>query len=967
MVDTSTSARRASAIVISAALLIGVVGLLGAPSPARGASELFFSEYVEGSSNNKALEIYNGTGADVDLVAGGYNVQMFFNAGTSAGVTINLGDGTAPDVVADGDVYVVAQALASFAASADQTNASGWFNGDDAVVLRRGTTVIDVIGQVGFDPGTEWGTSATSTADNTLRRKATITAGDAVGSDAFDPATEWDGFATDMFGGLGAHTVAGETTAPAGAGAATPSSVLVGDTTLLTVDVTPGANPTSSGLTVTADLTEIGGPASQRMFDDGTNGDVTAGDLRFGFSATVGAVEAGAKTIPITIVDAQARDATAEIDLVVEGEPTEIWEIQGAAHRSTYEGELVFGVEGIVTARRNGGSGGFWMTDPTPDTGPGSELTSNGIFVFNPGTQTVAVGSHVRVSGTAAEFSFETTNRDELTITQLRSPTVTTLPTPTATDLPTTVIGVDRVPPGLIIEDDSTTTVEATGVIFDPANDGIDFWESLEGMRLSVADAVAVGPRNNFGEIAVVSKLTDAGLRTPRGGILVRGLGEPGDYRAGDFNPERLILDDVLSSTPNVNTRDEFVTDPVGVLDYSFGNFKLWVTANPGRASGGLQPEVTAPNATRELTVSTFNVENLSPRSPATLVAKLGSQIVDNLGSPDIIAIEEVQDNNGTTNDGTVAADQSWARLIAAIEAAGGPTYEYRQIDPLNNADGGAPGGNIRVGFLFREQDGLTFVDRPGGDATTDTNVVRRLPHADGDEETSSQGGGVAELTISPGRILPDPTGPWASAFDQTRKSLVGEFRYRGQTVFVVVNHLSSKGDDQPLFGQFQPPDRFTEFQSRSGTPAVEDGWRHAQAQVVNDFVDEILAVEPNANVIVLGDINDFDFSETVDVLTGERVALNPGPSTPDPDGSGQTAPSAEKRVLTTLFDLLPADERYSYVFDGNSQVLDQILVSSSILRKEPSYDVVHVNAEFFDQASDHDPSVMRVRLGAAN
>jgi predicted extracellular nuclease len=163
-------------------------------------TELFFSEYIEGSSNNKALEIFNGTGACVDLGAAGYNVQMYFNGSASAGLTINL-----LGTVATGGVFVLAQssANATILAVADQTNGSGWFNGDDAVVLRRGTTIIDVIGQIGFDPGTEWGSGLTSTADNTLRRKGSVLQGDAVGTDAFNPAVEWDGFATDTFGGLG--------------------------------------------------------------------------------------------------------------------------------------------------------------------------------------------------------------------------------------------------------------------------------------------------------------------------------------------------------------------------------------------------------------------------------------------------------------------------------------------------------------------------------------------------------------------------------------------------------------------------------------------------------------------------------------------------------------------------------------------------------------------------------------------
>src|SRR5687768_8657699 len=91
-------------------------------------TELFISEYIEGSSNNKALEIYNGTGTAVNLATNSYNVQMYFNGSASAGLTINL-TGT----VADGDVYVLAQsaANATILAQADQTQGSGWYNGDD--------------------------------------------------------------------------------------------------------------------------------------------------------------------------------------------------------------------------------------------------------------------------------------------------------------------------------------------------------------------------------------------------------------------------------------------------------------------------------------------------------------------------------------------------------------------------------------------------------------------------------------------------------------------------------------------------------------------------------------------------------------------------------------------------------------------------------------------------------------------
>ena len=170
-----------------AACALSVTGVLAtSPRPAGAApTELFISEYVEGTSNNKAIEIFNGTGALVDLAADAYDLQYFFNGNPVAGLTINL-----TGSVADGDVYVVAQASANatILAQADQTNSSNWFNGDDAVVLRRAGVVIDSIGQAGVDPGTEWGAGLTSTADNTLRRKAAIEAGDPTPTDAFDPA-----------------------------------------------------------------------------------------------------------------------------------------------------------------------------------------------------------------------------------------------------------------------------------------------------------------------------------------------------------------------------------------------------------------------------------------------------------------------------------------------------------------------------------------------------------------------------------------------------------------------------------------------------------------------------------------------------------------------------------------------------------------------------------------------------------
>src|SRR5437879_6483783 len=177
--------------------------------------------------------------------------------------------------------------------------------------------------------------------------------------------------------------------------------------------------------------------------------------------------------------------------------------------------------------------------------------------------------------------------------------------------------------------------------------------------------------------------------------------------------------------------------------------------------------------------------------------------------SPDLIAVEEVQDNNGATDNGVVDPAITISTLITAISNAGGPTYDYRQINPVNDQDGGEPGGNIRQIFLFRTDRGLSFVDRPGGDSTTPTIV------------TSASG--TPQLSFSPGRI--DPTN---TAWDSSRKPLAAEFLFDRQRLFVIANHFNSKGGDQPLTGRFQPPTRSSEVR------------RHQQATIEAGFVQQI-------------------------------------------------------------------------------------------------------------------------------
>jgi hypothetical protein len=168
--------------------------------------DLIISEYVEGTSNNKAIELYNPTATSIDLAALEYRIRIYFNGATTATGNIAL-TGT----IAAGGTFVVSHSSAGTGITDvdNQSTASLTFNGDDAIVLTKGAagTVVDSLGQVGNDPGTEWGTGLTSTADNTLRRKSAVCEGDTIINDTFDPATQWDGFATDTFAGLGSHTI----------------------------------------------------------------------------------------------------------------------------------------------------------------------------------------------------------------------------------------------------------------------------------------------------------------------------------------------------------------------------------------------------------------------------------------------------------------------------------------------------------------------------------------------------------------------------------------------------------------------------------------------------------------------------------------------------------------------------------------------------------------------------------------
>ncbi|CAM5191636.1 LTD domain-containing protein OS=Ureibacillus acetophenoni OX=614649 GN=SAMN05877842_101164 PE=4 SV=1 [Ureibacillus acetophenoni] len=285
---------------------------------------------------------------------------------------------------------------------------------------------------------------------------------------------------------------------------------------------------------------------------------------------------------------------------------------------------------------------------------------------------------------------------------------------------------------------------------------------------MEVGSVKAVAPQEH-GDLITV--LENRETNTIHGGVL---------FEENNANADRIqfkMHDNNAARDFEVATGDKFVGTIQGVVNYGFQNYKIYVDLEDMQAAfvkGEAKPETTTiVKDEKKLTIASYNLENFSNNTKETSndkAQKLARAFVKDMQSPDIIGVTEVQDNNGQLA-GDSAANESYERLIQAIVEAGGPRYEYVNIDPENNKDGGAPNANIRVGILFNPERVSLSKDGNGnvipvGDATT------AVDYEDG------------SLTLNPGRI--DPTNP---AFNSSRKPLAGQFNFQGEEVIVIVNH----------------------------------------------------------------------------------------------------------------------------------------------------------------------------------
>jgi len=545
-------------------------------------------------------------------------------------------------------------------------------------------------------------------------------------------------------------------------------------------------------------------------------------------------------------------------------------QIQGETHSSPHERTSVI-FEGVVTHIFGNN---FIVRD---EAGDGNDKTSDSIMVRRK-ADGLAVGDRVRIEGIVRESD---EGGDPRTTTDIADAVFTQRSS--GVPLTPVIIGSGgRLPPTdlLYIAEDSA----------DPATSGADFYESLESTYVRITNPVVVGPTNDFGEFWVVAER----------GSGATGMNSLGGITAtpGDGNPERIQIQVTTAQAPQFQLAigDTFASIE-GYVAYDRGLYEVRLVNATGATPKVWDVEpIGAPPADNVLTIAGYNVENLDPvierveRTPvndpdddvgAGKFTAIADHVVRLLGSPDVVALQEVQDNDGGEYSEIVAADETLGMLIEAIVTAGGPRYEALSLDPPDDTSGGQPGGNIRVAYLF--------------------NPARLTADAAALEEID------------------------APAFGRSRLPLVARFQSGGHEVVIINVHLSSKGGSDSAYGIVQPP----------GDPSASA--RTAQVRAVRDYV-RALPADEKRTVVILGDFNAYWYETPLLLLTGGD-------------------PAFRNLALDE-----PPGERISYVFEGNSQSLDHLLVLLDE-GQTGSMQTLHVNSVQPDsrKVSDHDPKLMRL------
>ena len=563
-----------------------------------------------------------------------------------------------------------------------------------------------------------------------------------------------------------------------------------------------------------------------------------------------------------------------------------IGEVQGESHESPLVGKEVV-INNVVVTKTD--KTGFYVQDKVSDNNP---RTSDAVYVAS--AEKVESGDLLKVQGTVKEGYMEEYSvrpgqtfkkpAGSLTVTQIINATITKLG---KTDLPKALNISEKMPKDIV---DNTPTK------YNPETEALDYWESLEGMRVEVTKPKVTGPQYK-GDIYVLPGDYKGQKLNNIGGV---------NLRPGVQNTE--VLPITVGNKFVAKAKDYFNENITGVVTYKNKTYKIDPSSVPAIQDGGLKREVSKIYPSEDkLTIASYNIENFSANNkghdetPEEKVDKIANSFIKEVHSPDIITLIEVQDNNGGVNDGTVDGVKSGEKLAQRIKSLGGPDYKYTEIAPVDGKDGGKPGANIRVAYLYNPKR-VTLIGKEKG----------------GSEEAARFVNG--HLEKNPARI--DPT---SVHFEKVRKSLAAEFEFKGERIVVIANHLKSKLGDDAIYGSNQP--------SVENTKAK----RIEEAKILNAFIKEGLRQNPNLKFVLTGDFNDFEFSDSVKTIVGNE--------------------------LVNLMAEHEQGDRYSYFYRGSNQSLDNILISKNI-KDKVVFSPVHINASFMEEhgrASDHDPVVVQI------
>ena len=891
------------------AIVAPLVAVSQAPSPTIVISQIYGGGGNSGASyKNDYIELFNAAATAQTLT--GYSVQYASSTGTSYQVT-SLPAAT----LQPGQFFLVEEAAgAAGTVNLPVPDATGTINmsaTSGKVALVNTTTPLSgtcpattatVVDYVGFGSSASCflGTGPTATLSNTTAAVRTPVCKDTPDNStdfaAATPAPRNTASITQSCSALGATlSVSAQ---------ATPASLYAGTQTLLTVTVTAASSPTSTGLQVNADLSSIGGYSSQPFYDDGTHGDITAGDNVFTYALTPAA--SGTYTLPVTAMDSQLRTASAAIGLTVLTAPAtvSIRQLQ-SAKPSPYAGQTVT-TSGIVIGVR---SSGFYIESKDADT---NSTTPEGILVYTGSTAKpsyVALGAEVQVIGKVANYPTPSLTPD----TEIDGPQTFTLLS-TGNPLP--------------------TPIQITAAQDSPSGDIYQF-AKYEGMRVSIGSLTTTS-----GTSASLNEQTET--QTSKGqfyGVVTgvpRPFREPGiavtdiTYTAvdpvppgvpiWDSNPELLLIDSLSLGGAAINlTSETTVTGITGVMDFSTGAPDILLDASdqPG-VSGGLAPTPLPTQAASEFTVATFNMERFyndiadqdNPGSSVVVVTteayqrrlnKASLAIRTILNNPDILGAQEIENIDVLTDLAN--------KVNSDTVAAGLPSPQY--VPDLFLATDGT---GINTGVLVKsttvdtisvQQEGLnaTFTNASGQQALLNDRTPLVL-HAG----IKRAGGADYPVTV----------------IDVHQRSLINV-------------------DDPTATGQ---------------TVRLK---REAQAEFLANLIQSYQAA--GEHVIALGDFNSFQFSDgfvdSIGVTRGDPVPASQVITPPTPN---LVTPN-----LVDLDTLLPSDQ-YSYVESGSAQYLDHVLITQDILSTFDHLNFAHIDADFplVDEdiatlptrISDHDPGV---------